>query len=117
MPKKAKKPAIVDMKSQANKVTTIGNHSYLEIDQEGRPKEIVEKILKLIDWFENNHPMLEVTGWKIEKQQTTIKYYDGCNLRVARDWIFGLWIDHKPKILTSVRPSANVSTRRSRKKT
>ena len=70
------------------KIITIGDHSYVPINLWGTPDEHAETILNIIKQFENIHQELEVTDWKVEKEQGA---WGASNL------IFGIWIDHKPR--------------------
>jgi hypothetical protein len=67
---------------------TVGNHSYIYINKDGKPGEKAEMILLLLDSFEKAHPELEVTGWKIDKQPQAYG---------TPSFIFGMWIDHRPR--------------------
>lgn len=67
---------------------TIGNRSYIPINQDGAPSDNVDMILRVLGAFEKAHPELTVTDWKIEKQQKA--YTTG-------EKIFGIWVDHRPK--------------------
>ena len=89
-----------------NLTLTTGNHSYVQINIidlptrfHGRgenPHNYYALILDIINGFEKKHPELEVPpgAWKIEKQQ-------GANNTPNK--IFGLWIDHRPR-LTKAEP-------------
>lgn len=70
-------------------VQTVGNHSYVRIGVYRTPDEYSSKILAILEEFEKLNPDKDVVDWKIEKQQ---KGYV-----IIRDYIFGLWIDHRPK--------------------
>ena len=70
-------------------MTTVGNHTYVDISKYGRPDENKnrDEILNILSEFEKTSNK-EIMGWKIEKQQkayTTFSY------------LYGLWIDHRPK--------------------
>jgi hypothetical protein len=67
---------------------TVGNHSYLPILVRGTPNDSAFFILDALNAFEQKHPDFQVTGWKVEKDQYG---YDN------PPYIYGLWIDHKPK--------------------
>lgn len=69
-------------------VVTVGNHSYIPINLDGRPDQQVGVILGTLQAFESTHPNLEVTGWQIEKEQRAYN---------TSDYIFGMWVDHRPK--------------------
>ena len=89
-----------------NFALTTGNHSYIRINNSDLSKRLYQPIetpnnysaviLDVIDRFEKKHPELEVPpgAWKIEKQQ-------GANNTPNK--IFGLWIDHRPR-LTKAEP-------------
>lgn len=77
-------------------VTTIGNHSYIPINRDGAPVNMVKDILRMKQAFESAHPELTVDGWSIEKAQVS---------QGATWYVYGLWADHhptKPKDLTSL---------------
>lgn len=67
---------------------TRGNHTYIPIHRDGGPAEFAEKILELVESFENSHPELSISEFQIEKSQTSpgLSYY-----------IYGIWLHHKPK--------------------
>ena len=68
-------------------IETHGNHSYIPMKIfNAEPKDYTREILEALNTFEKAHPELEVTGWKIEKQQ---------NAHLVTPEIFGLWVDHK----------------------
>lgn len=79
-------------------VETIGNHSWipLNIDKNTGEREVLPSeyrlfILGALLAFEKEYPHLEITNWRIERDQ-------GANHPKA--WnakIYGLWIDHKPR--------------------
>jgi len=69
-------------------VTTIGNHSFIPIRINGNPAGHISEILGLLNAFEEKHPELEITAWKIERDQ--VAHSSGA-------FIFGIWIDHRPK--------------------
>lgn len=70
-----------------NVVKTIGDHSYIPINIDGTPDSHADTILNILSVFKTSNPELEITGWKIEKNQSA--YTTG-------PYIYGLWIDHKP---------------------
>lgn len=80
------------MKSKINQldVETVGNHSYIRIGVYGTPDEYRSEILAILEGFEKLNPDKDVVGWAVEKQQKS--YGFGAN-----DYIFGLWVDHRPK--------------------
>lgn len=69
-------------------VVTVGNHSYIPINLDGKPNENVDVILGALKAFESANPNLEVTGWQIEKQQLAY---------VTSPYTYGIWVDHHPK--------------------
>lgn len=86
--------ASYDMKA----VETVGNHSwmplYIGTDTSKRyplPSEYRAFILSALLAFEKEHPELEVTNWKIERDQGNSMPDTGSPK------IYGLWIDHEPK--------------------
>ncbi|MCK6463105.1 MAG: hypothetical protein L6Q29_04815 [Candidatus Pacebacteria bacterium] len=70
-------------------IKTVGNHSYVVINKDGRPSDRPVEILEILSDFERLNPDKEITGWSIEKQQTAYGF--------VYNYIYGLWIDHKPK--------------------
>lgn len=66
-------------------IITIGNHSYLPINKEGQPSEMVSEILQIISSFETAHPELVVENWSVEKRQSA---------HVVTPKVYGLWINH-----------------------
>lgn len=69
---------------------TVGNHSYVRIGVYKNPDEYSSQILAILEEFERFNPDKDVVDWKIEKQQETYG--------ITSNYIFGLWIDHKPKV-------------------
>lgn len=69
-----------------SKVATRGNRSYLPLELAGNPHGHVSVILGALEAFEKAHPELEITEWKIEKQQRAY---------LKSPYIFGIWIDHR----------------------
>jgi hypothetical protein len=79
------KPVFLDHLS----IQTVGNHSYIRIGVYQNPDGYSSEILAILEEFENLNPDKDVVGWGVEKQQ---KGYS-----MIFNYIFGLWIDHKPK--------------------
>ena len=69
-------------------VTTIGNHSYLPINKYGTPYDYRVEILQVLGEFEKQHLEFQVTSWSVDKQQAA---------HGVSSYIYGLWIDHKPR--------------------
>lgn len=67
---------------------TVGNYSYLPINQSGNPGDFHDTILAIMNKFEMDHPGLKVTSWKIEKKQ---------GASGVSAFIYGLWVDHEPR--------------------
>ena len=67
---------------------TIGDHTWVPLNLEANPSDRVRDILLVLSAFEKAHQELEIVGWKIEKNQRTYN---------AQAYIYGLWIDHRPK--------------------
>lgn len=81
-----------NLNAETNKYRTItvGNHSYLEINENNRTcrsQPDYNKILAILSDFEKTNSDKDVVGWKIEGQSGPL----------ARGFICGIWIDHKPK--------------------
>lgn len=72
-------------------VTTIGNHSYIKLHRNGTVDYYAPGFIYLLNDFEKNHPEFEVTGWRIESSQVV-------NEGTPENKIFGIWVDHKPKV-------------------
>ena len=70
-------------------VQTVGNHSYVRIGVYKTPDGYSSQILAILEEFEKFNPDKDVVDWKVEKQQRAY---------VISDYIYGLWIDHKPKV-------------------
>lgn len=68
---------------------TVGDHSYIPINQGAMKWEDPELILLALKRFEDTHPNWEITGWKAD-----ISRFDNRN-----DRCYGLFIDHRPKQL------------------
>lgn len=71
-------------------IQTVGNHSYVRIGVYKTPDEYSLQILDILKEFEDINLDKQVVDWKIEKQQKTYG--------ITSNYIFGLWIDHKPKV-------------------
>ena len=90
----AKKPTVLQQhpatieRYDLDVVKTTGNHSYIPFNIYGDPANHVDEILGALQAFELANPRLEVTGWHIEKQQDAWG---------AAPYIYGLWIDHRPR--------------------
>ncbi|MDP3999137.1 MAG: hypothetical protein Q8P76_00905 [bacterium] len=81
---------VTQPKINFNVAITVGNHTYLPLNLDRRrPADVANVILTILDTFEKTHPNLKVTNWHIEKNQ--LAYTTGA-------YIFGLWIDHEPRI-------------------
>lgn len=74
-------------------VTTIGNHTFAQLNVSGTPQEYRMLILKKLAEFEQNNTDLEITNWKIEKRPQA--KFD--------PFIYGLWFDHRPRETSSSR--------------
>jgi len=84
---KSSPPSVSENEFNMNAVATKGNHSYVPLHIQGTPDEYRGLILNVIWAFEQAHPELEVTDWKIEK----------IHWNLYNRYIDGLWIDHKPR--------------------
>ncbi|GEM_PF-5027613 len=73
---------------------TLGNHSYVPINRSGRPADNVEFVLKTLKEFEDAHPELEIVNKQIEKQQRSGQG----SIYPASDYIFGIWVDTRPRV-------------------
>lgn len=67
-------------------VITVGNRSYIPINEFGKPGDDPSSILFILEAFEDTHPELEVIGWEIDKQQRA---------HYTSPKIFGIWVDHR----------------------
>ena len=77
-------------------LTTIGNHSYIPINLYGQhPSDRSDLILRILKAFEEEHPELEMTGWKLEFTPLNGD---------SRGTIYGIWVDHKPRMMASSIP-------------
>ncbi len=77
-------PDTTQVRFDLSVVITDGNHSWIPINKDDRVGNQASLILKIIRAFEDEHPELEVTNWKIQE-------------RVADTLIEGIWVDHRPK--------------------
>lgn len=78
------------VKTNKYRTISLGNHSYLEIRENnttGSGEPDYNKILAILSDFEKTNSDKDVVGWKIE----------GNSGPSARGFIYGIWIDHKPK--------------------
>ena len=72
-------------------VSTMGNHSYIRIEETFiRPHDIHKKILYTLDRFEKEKNV-EITNWFIEKTFT----FDKSRTYLLTE-VNGLWITHRP---------------------
>lgn len=78
----------VDIPTMISNTITVGDNSYIPINLRGRPSEMVDIILKVVNQFKVNHPELIINNWTIEKEQ---------NAHGVRARVFGLWINHHPQ--------------------
>jgi len=87
------RPSVVDPQTtrvtyDLSVVVTVGDRSYIPINQGGRPGDTPSFILNILKAFEDENPQFEILNWKIEKHQGSSG---------AEGYIFGLWVDHRPK--------------------
>ncbi|HBM45680.1 MAG: hypothetical protein UT05_C0004G0014 [Parcubacteria group bacterium GW2011_GWF2_38_76] len=79
-----------DSKIEVEKIITIGNHSFVEIELGyGLGEEIAKSVLLALKKFEDDNPNLEITHWRFERPRVQGSY--------LYLWRNGIWIDHKPK--------------------
>lgn len=71
-------------------VTTIGNKSYIPINQCGQVHDSLPRIQLVLEAFEGGHPELEVVDWELD-------YVHGHFCSVPKGKTFGIWVDHKPR--------------------
>lgn len=84
-----KSAAVAALPLDATGVYTQGNHSYIPINIAGKVNDRIYEILYRLDKFEKDHPEFEVLpGWKIEAREEAL---------TERAFIYGIWVDHKPK--------------------
>ena len=73
---------------EPSQITTVGNHTYININTNEYPANRINEILELLAAFEKNHPDLQITNWHIQEQNVGPHYYQK---------VFGIWIDHRPR--------------------
>jgi len=83
----------LDISYQSDAVVTVGDHSYIPILPKGSGyvirEDFPQTVLKLIDAFEQDHPELNVTGWKL------LTYaYGGTYVHTQA---LGIFLDHQPR--------------------
>jgi len=73
-------------------VITEGNHSYIPINislgGNYSTSSYASQILRLLNAFEQDHPELKVTSWKLEV---------GHQSHGKNDVVHGIWVDHGPR--------------------
>lgn len=82
----AETKGVIDVDETTYLFVTIGNYTFVTFSRNHTTvvsKEGGRPILKLLDAFEKKYPELEVTSWNLETQ---------------KDWIDGVWINHRPKV-------------------
>jgi|GEM_PF-2637303 len=67
---------------------TIGNNSYVPINEYAIPGKNPALILNTVKHFENTHPQLEIISWSIDKEQRAY---------VTARFVYGIFIHHRPK--------------------
>lgn len=77
-------------KYNLEKIVTKGNASWAEIEIAGLLEKYTLTILSLVDDFQKSNPLLEVTGFQVQKKHTKYNMY-------KEEDIQGIWIFHKPK--------------------
>ena len=78
-------PDTTQIRFDLSVVITEGNHSWIPIGNlEKNVGDNPSLILKIVRAFEDAHPELETTNWKIQQ-------------RYMVTVIEGIWIDHRPK--------------------
>jgi len=77
-----------DASPYMTEIATNGDHSYIPINLEANISDEYPLILNILALFELEHPNLEVVDWKLQ-------YKDSANSSYS--YIYGIWIDHRPK--------------------
>lgn len=72
------------------KVTTVGNSSFVDIGKNAEEEGTKILVLKSINWFENSHPDLRLTG-----QQVMYDYHG---------MILGVFLRHEPRTNAAITP-------------
>jgi hypothetical protein len=80
--------AVVSRYIEGLHILTAGDHSFIPLNFKGNAFDYAKEILSIVSFFEVNNPKLQVTSWKIEERPSSYIY---------NPWIYGIWIDHKPK--------------------
>lgn len=71
------------------KYLTVGSSTWIEFDVWGNEADHMKELLELKEKFVQDNPYKEVTNWRVVKNQ---------NAHSTTARIFGIVIDHKPKI-------------------
>ncbi len=64
---------------------TWGNHTFVPLNISGLPKDNIEKILSVLDNFDQLHPDRKIINWKLETESK------------SENKVYGIWIDHETK--------------------
>lgn len=67
---------------------TVGNNSYVTLNIYATQSDKAALILSILKMFEDDKPDLQMLNWKIEESHSA-----SC----SSNYIYGLWIHHKPK--------------------
>lgn len=70
-------------------VTTDGNRSYVPINISDSAAAKPKILLNVVSAFEKEHPELEITHWNPWARESSFNF---------PPFIYGVWIDHKPKL-------------------
>lgn len=100
----ADEPSAITQPENINETTidlsvtrTIGNHTYIPLNIDGAASKNITVILAVLDAFEKTRPELEITSWSLLNDQVAY---------VTRPWVYGIWVNHKPKTATQAPASA-----------